>query len=486
MRYILLVLFAFVTTFASAQVQFLGSPTTTVISRGNFRTDSIFYLPKRSKAPTDTAALRYQISDSTVYVWTGSQWVKAGGGVGSLTGSGVAGYMPEFTTSTNLDTTRLYHSAGRFAIGSTTTSNGVFNVYGGQSYLDTSLKIGSQTFLADEGKNEVYVNTTSDAGTYALQVAGDIYAAGSFAINTSGQTRTISTYYGAGTNGFNIYIGGGGTSSQGSGGQGSNNTSLGVSALNANTTGGNNTAIGRSTMISTTSGFNNTAIGAGSMVLNTTGVRNTSIGNDALYTNSTGNDNVAVGSESLLSNTSGYENNAIGYRSLYLNTTGYQNTANGKFALYFNTTGYLNVAIGVEAGTYVTAGTGNATSNNSLYLGYDARASADGNTNEIVIGASARGNGSNTATFGNSSIVTTILRGETLIATTTDAGDYKLQVNGNALISGNIRTSAPAGGTANDWRLGTVATVSPTSPNRTIEVSIGGTIYYIHAKTTND
>lgn len=30
------------------------------------------------------------------------------------------------------------------------------------------------------------------------------------------------------------------------------------------------------------------------------------------------------------------------------------------------------------------------------------------------------------------------------------------------------------------------AVVSPTSPNRTIEVKIGGTSYYLHAKTTND
>jgi hypothetical protein len=49
-----------------------------------------------------------------------------------------------------------------------------------------------------------------------------------------------------------------------------------------------------------------------------------------------------------------------------------------------------------------------------------------------------------------------------------------------------IKTAAPAGGTAAEWKLGTVASVSPTSPNRTIEVDIGGTIYYIHAKTTNN
>jgi hypothetical protein len=34
--------------------------------------------------------------------------------------------------------------------------------------------------------------------------------------------------------------------------------------------------------------------------------------------------------------------------------------------------------------------------------------------------------------------------------------------------------------------LGTVNTVSATSPNRTIQVIINGTTYYIHAKTTND
>jgi len=57
---------------------------------------------------------------------------------------------------------------------------------------------------------------------------------------------------------------------------------------------------------------------------------------------------------------------------------------------------------------------------------------------------------------------------------------------GDAEFAGSVKTAAPSGGTAANWKLGTVATVSPTSPNRTIEVDIGGTIYYIHAKTTNN
>jgi hypothetical protein len=55
-----------------------------------------------------------------------------------------------------------------------------------------------------------------------------------------------------------------------------------------------------------------------------------------------------------------------------------------------------------------------------------------------------------------------------------------------AEFAATIKTAAPSGGTAAEWKLGTVATATPTSPNRTIEVDIGGTIYYVHAKTTND
>ena len=47
-------------------------------------------------------------------------------------------------------------------------------------------------------------------------------------------------------------------------------------------------------------------------------------------------------------------------------------------------------------------------------------------------------------------------------------------------------TSAPSGGTARKWKFGSAATVSPTSPNRTIQIEVDGVVYYLHAKTTND
>ena len=112
-------------------------------------------------------------------------------------------------------------------------------------------------------------------------------------------------------------------------------------------------------------------------------------------------------------------NTAIGSGALSSNTTGIFNTAIGFNALTSHTTGNSQVAIGLNAGRYITSGANNVTSSNSIYIGIDTRASADGNTNEIVIGSETRGNGSNTVTLGNSSVVTTILRGNVGIATTT-------------------------------------------------------------------
>jgi hypothetical protein len=59
--------------------------------------------------------------------------------------------------------------------------------------------------------------------------------------------------------------------------------------------------------------------------------------------------------------------------------------------------------------------------------------------------------------------------------------------SGSLTISGgSVTTAAPASSTAAAWKLGNVAVVSPTSPNRTIAVDVGGTTYYLAAKTTNN
>jgi hypothetical protein len=60
-----------------------------------------------------------------------------------------------------------------------------------------------------------------------------------------------------------------------------------------------------------------------------------------------------------------------------------------------------------------------------------------------------------------------------------------LSTTGNLSVTGSVTTGAPTGG-AGAWKLGIANAVSPTSPNRTITIEIGGTVYYLHAKTTNN
>ena len=96
-------------------------------------------------------------------------------------------------------------------------------------------------------------------------------------------------------------------------------------------------------------------------------------------------------------------------------------------------TGGNNTAIGKSAGATVTSGTQN------VYVGSLAAASSATATNEIAIGYNVAGLGSNTAVIGNSSISTTVLRGNVGIGTTTPGA--VLDVSGSAKIRGALDLS---------------------------------------------
>ncbi len=198
-----------------------------------------------------------------------------------------------------------------------------------------------------------------------------------------------------------------------------------------------NTAIGMDVLRYNTTGFYNTANGMHALRSNTTGYSNTANGMYALRYNTTGYRNTANGMYALRSNTTGYRNTANGYASLRSNTTGYDNTANGYQSLYYNTTGYYNTANGMYAGRFIADGTtANKTTNSSVYLGYNTKASADGVTNENVFGYDATGIGSNTVTLGNDSVVTTALKGNVGIGT--DDPQTELDVVGDIKASGTV------------------------------------------------
>jgi hypothetical protein len=72
----------------------------------------------------------------------------------------------------------------------------------------------------------------------------------------------------------------------------------------------------------------------------------------------------------------------------------------------------------LDAGRFIADGTtANTSTSNSVFLGYNTKALADSQTNQIVIGDTAVGLGSNTAILGNSSITKTQLQGNVGIGT---------------------------------------------------------------------
>ena len=234
-------------------------------------------------------------------------------------------------------------------------------------------------------------NMLSPYRTYFPRMALSM-AAGSGAYNSSTGVITIPTNTSQLTNSSFVDL----TTAQTVAGAKTFSSDLNVNSLGVGRGGGNIAS--------------NTANGAAALGNNTTGFQNTAVGSGALQLNSTGNFNTANGFESLQSNSTGSANTAIGRTALNSNTTGDDNTSIGLSALASNTTGFQNTAIGRNAG-YGTGTFPNTTGSNNTYVGFQTRGNASTNTNETVIGSTAIGNGSNSMTFGNTSVTANYFSG---------------------------------------------------------------------------
>jgi hypothetical protein len=400
-------------------------------------------------------------------------------------GSGTAGNTISFSQPMTLT------SSGRLLIGTTAEGTNTVDIAGtlrvaqqsyglirmerlnvdaGSGFIGAS---GNYSFIVSNGAlseigqinisqaapaNSLFASSTGNIGlgtsspATKLDVNGGALIQGALNISTSGQSRRIATNQPTGATGANFFIGGGGTTATyTSGNDASFNTSLGANAMDSLKRGFSNTAVGQNAMARITDGNANQAYGFHALGLMTTGI----------------------------------SNNAFGHNSLQQLTSGTQ-----------------NIAIGNESGRYVgdTGTTGNTTGNNNIFIGHQTRAKANPDTNEIVIGYQAVGNGSNTTTIGNAQTLTTFVRGRLDIGTidSTASAINMLYADASGVIK---KTAVPAGSVdsvkmrsntitaASGWTIGeeTDANTSINQVVRTEDLALNITVHVntMLYKTTN-
>jgi len=184
----------------------------------------------------------------------------------------------------------------------------------------------------------------------------------------------------------------------------------------------------------------NAGIGDNVLGVLTTGYYNMAMGRGALQGCTTGYSNVGVGINCLTSITDGNSNVGIGYGTLQ-NCNSRRNVAIGYASLLRITSGEGNVGLGWGSGWYIADGsTPNETTDFSVYIGRNTRASADGADNEIVIGYNAIGKGTNTAIIGGSANTNVYLTGGAVIGSDGGATNYaQFAADGELTLAGTAR-----------------------------------------------
>jgi DNA-binding beta-propeller fold protein YncE len=304
-------------------------------------------------------------------------------GTGTLTlGSAITGYQT-FAASgvANADVVRYTLEDGaawEIGLGTYTASGTLLSRTLEESSTGSLLNLsGNAEIFVTAAAADVTSDTANTASTLVARDASGNFSAGT--VTADGLTVNADALI------HDVTVGRGASSV-------SSNTTVGASALAANTTGVNNTANGYQSLEENTTGVNNTATGYQSLSSNTTGGGNAANGTQALLSNITGSNNVASGSFSLSANTTGANNTAVGYQALTSNTTGSTNVASGASSLSSNTTGSNNTAYGFAALLSNTTGlrntaTGhealrNNTASNNVANGYQALYSnTTGNSN---------------------------------------------------------------------------------------------------------
>ena len=354
-------------------------------------------------------------------------------GLGGVSGSGTTNYLSKWTSSTALGNSLVFDDGTNVGINTASPSTYLAGV-SGTALFKSGSSVGHSVATSSTNYVLTYLTASNQYIWYPLPSgtrAGTLFTnTGNWVLGTSSSdagfkldvTGTFRSTLDANINGLTVGKGGGSVAT---------NTAVGFEALNATNTGGFNVAIGyRALKVYTAD--SNIAIGPNSLTA-TTGNTNTAVGSGTGQANTSGNNNTLIGYNAGLSNITGANNTVLGgYAGRGFNSA--QNTFIGASAGRFVTIGSQNTFIGNSAGAYYATNTNLLTPSGCIFIGYNTRASADGNTNETVIGYDVVGNGSNSVTLGNTSVTKTVLQSGVLVGTTTSAG-YALDVNGTVRVT---------------------------------------------------
>jgi len=376
----------------------------------------------------------YQIEWTVTGRTAGTFTIAYGGiSIASLSATGNSG--PRATATTALSITPTTDFDGTIVLSIKTI---------GTSSATTNLATSAGTLITEIRANNINTNTLIGrlAGTrITTGIQNTFFGALAGQNNTAGFSNSI----------FGVAAGQNNTT-------GANNSFFGASAGQNNTAGFNNSFFGESAGVSNTTGGNNSFFGFNAGRNNTTGVNNSFFGLQAGRNNATGSNNSFFGVSAGQNNTTGANNSFFGESAGFNNTTGGSNSFFGVNAGSANTTGGSNNFFGANAGRFQADGVTTLTiASNSVFLGNSTRANGNSQTNQIVIGDTAIGAGSNTAVLGNDSIIRTLLKGNVLINTSTDAG-FRLDVNGTTQLQGSVTLTAGSNlilATATGTKIGT-------------------------------
>ena len=270
------------------------------------------------------------------------------------------------------------------------------NVFIGTQYVTGSVDISGSLFLNGVSLTPGTVSSASFASTasYVNTLEQTVTITGSLLL--SGSLNSVAINRGGGDSGENLAVG---------------TNALRDNAWTSGDNGNYNTAVGQSSLAGNTTGFGNTALG-------------TSVLNSSLN----GNENTGTGFQAMFFGGLLSQNTAIGSRAL-------QVLSNGQA-----TTQTANTALGTNAGRWILPNASTmSVSSASIFIGADSRARANSQTNQIVIGTDAIGNGSNTTTIGNLNTTSTILRGTVSASAVTATGNIS---SSTVTTSGNINNIA--------------------------------------------